>query len=178
MENVQTVFVVVVTIISLISLGWHIFNHLYSYLHIDLSVARDNQGFVTAKTTVENRSHTPKIITNALLLVGPETESPIETMNALGFEVEFTNDILRYELEETTVGPNGRCLIPIGFFYSENIRIADETVSYRVPISVAEIQENDPYSVRFFVSAPKRLHRSTHDCFVLGHHGAAGGPNG
>lgn len=138
-----------------------------SYLHFALRVDLNENGFLSAMTEVENKNITNKPLSNALLLVGPEHESPIETMNQLNFVINYTNDIVKFKIHNAITGPQGRALIPLPFFYSENVRIADEKVSYRAPIDTRYILRGIPYSVRFFISTPERPHRSTHDSFVL-----------
>ncbi len=84
----------------------------------------------------------------------------------------------------------GRILIPLDFFYSENVKIGDEQLTYSVPVQCNSFIVDTPYSIRLFVwnkcrlerfitnnRCPNfvssfmrdkcRLHRSTHDCFVL-----------
>ena len=138
-----------------------------SYLHIGIHVDSVCNGFLTVMTVVENKGLGRKELENALLLIGPENESPLDTMCKIGLPVDSTNDIMKCDIDDIKSGPDGRCLIPIDFYYSENVRIADEKMSYRVPISTRNMRTGVPYSVRFFIYAPGRLHRSTQDCFIL-----------
>lgn len=149
------------------ALFWRVLDLYRSYLHITLRIDLKDDRFLTAKTTVENKSISKKQLSNALLLVGPEHEDPIETMSQLNLAVDYTNDIVKFKICNAITGQKGRSLIPIPFFYSENIQISDEKPSYCVPINTRDIPRGVPYSVRFFISAPERLHRSTHDSFVL-----------
>ena len=158
---------IVAVVISLVALSWRVGDYFKAYLHVHLDVEFDVRGFLTAKTTVENRGLSRKKISNALLLVGPERERPLVTMKALGCQVASTNDIAAFQLSNTVSGPEGRCIIPLDFYYSENVDIADESISYRVPIDTTKIPVDVPYSARFFIVGPRRLHRSTHDCFSL-----------
>ena len=138
-----------------------------SYLHIGIHVDSVYNGFLTVMTVVENKGLGRKELENALLLIGPENESPLDTMSKIGLLVDSTNDIMKYRIGSIIWGPKGRCLIPLDFYYSENVWIADEKVSYRVPIRTRGMKKGKPYSVRFFVGTPGRLHRSTQDCFIL-----------
>ena len=56
-----------------------------SYLHLDLSVNLEEDGSLSALTVVENKSPglVRKTITNAVLLVGPESEGPLATFNCI-----------------------------------------------------------------------------------------------
>ena len=138
-----------------------------SYLQIALRVDLNENRFLSAMAEVENRNISYKELSNALLLVGPEHEDPIGTMRQLGITVYSTNDIAAYDEADTVSGPAGRALIRLPFFYSENVDIADEKVSYRAPINTRDIPRGVPYSIRFFIDTPERLHRTTHDSFVL-----------
>ena len=144
-----------------------------SYLRVHLSVDVLPGNFVTARTTVENPTVKLKNLANALLLIGPGSEDPFDTVQALGYDVNSTIDIAGIKREARRDGPNGRCLVPLPFFFSENIAVADETISYTVPIDTSSMCKGVPYSVRFFVlpklvaKNDRDLHRTTHDCFIL-----------
>ena len=161
------IFKIIGSLAGLVAIIWKIWDSFSHYLHIELTVHFDGQRFI-AKTKVENKSLWPKKISNALLLIGPESEDPIDTFNSItGRQAEFTNHIVKCLFAEPTFGINGRAVIPLAFFYSENIRISDECVTYSAPINTANVLRGVPYSVRFFIADKRRLHRSTHDCFML-----------
>jgi len=126
---------------------------------------------VTALTSVENKANRSKHITYAVLLVAPEGEDPVVSANkiapSIGYadELKFTNDIAKLRLDHPAYA-EGRALIPVRFYYLENIDVGDETLSYRVPIEARRLNSRIPYAVRFFIFAERRLHRSTQDCFV------------
>lgn len=163
---------IVGALLGIFAFGWKVWDIFSSYLYISLSVNVTDNECISALTTVENKSPLAKRIDNAVLLIGPESESPIETFNLIfkhskfDFTVKSTNDIVANRLDGPTYGPDGRVLIPLPFYYSENVAIGDERLSYRSPIDVGAIEAGKPYSVRFFVSTQGRLHRSTHDCFA------------
>lgn len=158
--------------LGIIAFGWKLFDLFRAYLHIHLDLDHCGE-FLLAKATVENKSSLRKRIDNAVLLVGPENENPVETYNRLAPiagsmpTATCTNDITAERLPEPVYDGHGRMLIPLDFFYSENVAIADEHLSYVAPFQTASFQEGVPYAVRFFVWKKKRLHRSTHSCFVL-----------
>lgn len=160
---------VVGSILGVIVFVWKASDFFRGYLHIELTVHLDGQG-LTAKTKVENKSLRRKKVSNARLLVGPESDSPIDTFNLVtGMQAVSTNDIASRELpEERIFGPGGRAVILLPFYYLENIRISDECVTYSAPIPTDGIASGKPYSVRFFLVGEGRLHRSTQDCFTLG----------
>ena len=151
---------------GLSALAWRVIDYIVSYLYIELHVDLRDGNFLTAMTVVENRKSGKRGLDRAALLVGPESEDPRDTMQQMGICVKSANCIVEYS-KEAKCGPGGRCLIPLPFYYSENIAIADEKVSYRMPIETQNIERGVPYSVRFFVRRPRRLHRTTHDCFLL-----------
>jgi hypothetical protein len=76
------------------------------------------------------------------------------------------SDLESFRVSET-VTTRHRAIIPISFYYSENVNIGDETLSYRAPISLKGFDPATPYAVRFFLFAPGRLHRSTQDTFII-----------
>ena len=139
-----------------------------AYLHIEVNADLKYEGFLTVMTVVENKGMGRKKLKNAVLLIGLEDEDPRETVRKIGIPVEYTNDIVKHDpLDGIESGPEGRYLIPLDFYYSENVWIADEKMSYRAPISTQGMKRGVPYSVRFFIGTPGRLHRSTQDCFIL-----------
>jgi hypothetical protein len=151
--------------------AWRLVDEFGAYLRISLKIEASANGWVTVLTCVENRSNRAKDISYALLLVGPESESPLATAALLeatiksGRQLQFTNDLAHLRVE----GPvfvQGRGLIPLPYYFSENVAIGDETLTYRVPIPVDGLSPGTPYSVRFFLFAEGRLHRSTQECFI------------
>jgi hypothetical protein len=58
-------------------------------------------------------------------------------------------------------------LIPVSFYYSESVNIADERIGYVVPVNVAKVPKGVPFAVRFYIFAADHLHRSTEATFVL-----------
>ena len=79
--------------------------------------------------------------------------------------VTTTNEIAAIGLN-APVFRDRRALIPLPFFYSENIAVGDERLSYCAPIDLRNFVADEVYSVRFFVVGNWRLHRSTHAAFV------------
>ncbi|MBI4744866.1 MAG: hypothetical protein HY776_08660 [Actinobacteria bacterium] len=163
---------VVGSVLGILAFGWKVWDSFASYLYIDITVDSDGK-VVSAKTVVENRSGRDKKINNALLLIGPEEESPVDTFNrlskvaTLGMEVRSTNEIAAVQLSAPIYDGEGRAIIPLPFYYSENITIGDERLNYRATLDSDKLNSGRAYSVRFFVWATGRYHRSTHDSFVL-----------
>ncbi|SRR6266404_443746 len=151
--------------------GWRLIDEFGSYLRISVNAEMPKNGWVTILSTVDNKGNRAKSLSYACLLLGPESESPLETATvvakAVGYkgDIRFTNDIQDLR-PEGPVYADGRVLIPLTFFYSENIRIGDQTLTYRAPKDIRRLITELPYAVRLFVFPERRLHRSTQDCFL------------
>lgn len=159
-------------ILGIIAFLWRVRDSFTSYLHVDVKVK--NTGNLTVATAVvENKGLHSKKIDNALFLVGPEDESPINTFNkiseeaGLNVEAKYTNDIASYRTEKNVVCQDGRQLIPLAFFYCENVRVSDERLTYCSPINREKITFDRPYSVRLYIWDATRFHRSNQDCFQI-----------
>ena len=165
-DIIAKVLGVVGGILGAVAFGWKVWDAFQSYLYLDLAVEKPEAGFALAKTTVENKSLSAKRIDYAILLVGPESESPIDTFNSLApalkkDPIRETNDLEDREVDAYLGDSAGRAIVPLPFYYSENVDIADEKVSYTYPLKVASFQRDVPYAVRFFIFGQRRLHRST-----------------
>jgi hypothetical protein len=164
---------VIGAIAGVIALGWKVYDEFGNYIHISIEVEQ-SEGAVSALSTVENKGNRPKKINYAFLLIGPHDESPIETGRKLcerlslasGLPIKYTNHLRHLIANEPTYADGGRALIPLPFFYSENVDIADERLNYRVVLDASQFKAGAAYSVRFYIFNDKRLHRSTHDAFV------------
>jgi hypothetical protein len=164
------------------ALAWRAVDEFSSYLRISLKIEGPKDGWITLLTTVENRGGRKKDLSWAFLLIGPECENPIDTGNILfkecgenilfkecGEEIvlESTNDFFLYSNRiHNRLSSGHRFLIPLTFYYSENIAIGDETLTYRYPLCIDHVPKHTPLSARFFVAGRNRLHRSTHDCTI------------
>ena len=179
-ELITVVSTITTTIFGLIIFVLLLWDRFVRYLRIELRVEIGHPNVVTVMTTVENKGIMKRNLDNAILLIGPENEDPILTVKKIvrselvkkidgtTSKIKHTNDIAEICLPETIIELEGRRLIPIPFYYSENFGIADEKITYRVPIIDTSIfAKGTPYSVRFFIHAKGRLHRTTHDSFVL-----------
>ena len=158
------------SLLGILAFVWKLWDAFSAYLHIRLEVRLEGHGQVNARTTVENKGVFAKRVDNAVILIGPEAESPIDTFNALGVlphPVGSTNEIAAVRAEKAIFEENGRALIPLPFYYSENIAIGDELLNYTAPISTQTFRPGVTYSVRFFLWTSGRYHRSTQDCFAL-----------
>lgn len=138
----------------------------YLYINLELSVV---EGFVLAATIVENKGSQGKKIENAIILVGPEHECLVKTANLLlpDSDIKYTNDLEFVEIDEAKYDDAGRAVIPVTFYFNENVNIADERIGYDVPINTDKVANGVPYAVRFFIFGEKKLHRSTQKTFII-----------
>jgi hypothetical protein len=154
--------------------GWKVYDEFGNYIHISLKVEQ-SQGTLSALATVENKGNRPKRIAYSFLLIGPYGESPVETGRKIadgisfesGFVIKYTNHLRNLAVGEPRYAADGRAIVPLPFFYSEQTNIADEELSYRAIFDRAHFTLGSAYSVRFYIFGKWRLHRSTHDGFVL-----------
>jgi Na+/citrate or Na+/malate symporter len=154
--------------------AWKVYDEFGNYVHISLKVEQSG-GTLSALTTVENKGNRPKSIDYSFLLIGPYAESPVETGRKIansisfgsGFVIKYSNHLKNLTVGEPKYSENGRAIIPLPFFYSEQADIGDEELSYRAILDTTQFTAGDVYSVRFFIFGKRRLHRSTHDAFVL-----------
>lgn len=171
MEMLKDILAVVGALTGTIALGWRVLDEFGSFLRIAVKVELGKGDWATALTTVDNKGTRPKVVSYALLLIGPESKNPIETAKSLARQaeykgrLEYTNDIEQFKVDRPLIA-NDRALIPLQFYYSESVDIADETVTYRTPIDIKNFKCSLPYAVRFFVFGAPRLHRSTQDAFI------------
>ncbi|HML96611.1 MAG TPA: hypothetical protein PKC29_14405 [Thermodesulfobacteriota bacterium] len=167
----KTLIAILGAIPGIVALIWKIRDLRSSYLHISLTIQETHKGTILIKTQVFNKSLKAKVINNALLLISPEDECPVKSFNSLsetsklGKIVKSTNEIAEYCCKSVTYGNNGRTIIPLPFYYSENVRIADENPAYTVSVDNSNFEQGKSYSVRFFLWGENRLHRTTQDCF-------------
>jgi hypothetical protein len=175
--NLGDLFQAAGSLAGVFALLWRIRDEFGSYLRISLKVSPpEDNNWITILSTLDNKGLQRKNLEWACLLIGPETESPIETtkliLNASGIvrEIRYTNDL--FSIKNSCPFPglmfDCRALIPLPFFYSENIAIGDETLTYKSPVNISRFPKHVPISVRLFVFGRGRLHRSTHTCFIVG----------
>ncbi len=144
----------------------HIWEWIAGYVAVSLRIAK-NEGRVVVETSVENTSVWRREIDWAFLIVSPRGKNFLESLKSQTMkELEKTNHLINLKTDEK-ISNNGVDLIPLTFFYREQVRVADEKITY------TEILENPGtgiYDVRFFVfpkSVRYGLHRCTHGAFIV-----------
>ena len=156
------------SLLGILAFFWKVYDTFSSYLYIDLSINCDKK--ISIKTCVTNQSVCKKKIIKAVLLIGPENECPVKTFNTLNskfIKIKYTNEILNYRNNEPVCDGKERAIIPLTFYYSENVKIGDEKLSYTASLDIDKLTKNKAYSVRFFICDSGRLHRSTQELFIL-----------
>ena len=155
---------------GVVALIWRFMDEFGSYLRISIKVEPVSPEWATALTSVENNGNRPKNLSYAFLLVSPESETLKDSAEIIAAEIGFkgrlksTNDF-KFLRAPKPIYAGGCALIPLTFYYLENVDIADEALTYRALIDLRQLREGIPYAVRFFVFGKWRLHRSTHDLF-------------
>ncbi|MEN8722122.1 MAG: hypothetical protein ABF335_04465 [Alphaproteobacteria bacterium] len=157
--------------LGVIAFIWRVRDEVSTFLQIDVKASVDGEGNASVLTTVENKSSFRKYLKNAVLLVGPEAESPIDTFNQIATEYGYgpvgsTNEIAEVDLN-SKLSTNDRVIIPLDFYYSENLAIGDECLTFRAIIPKAKLGSGKSYAVRFFLNPKRGYHRSTHDAFTM-----------
>ena len=161
------------------TLVWKLIDVWKSFLHIGIAIEPMGGSRVKIRTTVENTNSISRRIDAAFLIIGPEDESVHKTVVGLLADTEHSakfgtqNEMVRIVTSivekdyEKIVGAHGRMIVPLTYYYLENVDVADENLSYEqmVPIESFPI---GTYSVRFYVEARRRLHRVVHAAFEVG----------
>jgi hypothetical protein len=160
-------------ILGIIAFVWKVRDLYQSYVAITLSVERDDLGHFSARVTVENRGLQAKAVSNALLLICPEHANPINVYNAILSDLGSTDRIRSLRGIAVNVVPSpiyskiGTAVIPLPFFYTEQRTVLDECRTYRASIDITKLTEGIRYCVYFLLWGAGRIHRMTHDSFVV-----------
>lgn len=145
------------------------------YLDLMIETKYDNQYF-SLKTQVINKSGDNKEIDFSFILITKQQDDIIEKIQSiknylkLDFSMPYSNDFNKLKnyitkpiFIENTIG-----IIPLEFYYSENIRIGNENPSYTFSFNRSELDlTNGIYSARFFIYPKNGYHRSTVDSLIL-----------
>jgi len=162
--------------------AWTVLQIVYRHLQPAIEVTAHGEGQITVRTSVENKLPWGKRIAYAFLLVGPEDEPPESTATAIAKEaglnyerLKTTNDLILFRtagakkegIHNSITDGGGRWLIPLPYYYWEQVSVGDEKLTYRSSIDYSGLQPGKLYSVRFYVFSRCRLHRSVQDLLVL-----------
>jgi len=159
-------------ILGIIAFFWKLKDSYESYVNLDVIVNEENNKYISVKVGIQNHSPRRKKISNAVLLIAPEKDNPIEVFNQL-LENDDSNKIISTlgiavnRIESPILGEGGRAIIPLPFFYIEQEEIGDEYITYRTNVSTESLEKMEPYSVRFYVWTPGKMYRASQDSFIL-----------
>jgi len=167
MQNLINILTIIGGGLGIIAFVWNVIDTYRSFLRLTVEV-KNIEPQILIKTIISNNSKRPKELTKTFLLVSPEGENPVETINHLfpTIAAKYTNDICRIE-ERTDIYKKNRAFIPLSFFSYEQVRIGDEEISYTSSIKIDNFEKSKTFSVRFYVFAENRYHRLTQDLLVL-----------
>jgi hypothetical protein len=159
------------------TLLWRLWDVWKAFLHITVTVEPMQGARVKIRTVVENTNTIARKIDAAFLIVGPENEGVDVTVDNLlsmskqSAKIDTLNDMVQTIASIVIKNPvklvgEGRMIIPLAYYYDENVDVADENLSYEQTISIGDFPRGT-YSVRFYVEARPRLHRVVHAAFEV-----------
>jgi hypothetical protein len=114
-----------------------------------------------------------KKISNAFVIITPENSGLLDAgrriSQHIGNEkkVYYTNHFEHLESEEPIYIDRSIAFIPLSFYYSENIAIGDEKLTYCCSVDKTMLNPGR-YSVRFYIFSKGRYHRSTQNLLTIG----------
>jgi hypothetical protein len=157
---------------GLITFTWKIFEEYNSFIRIKIEVKKDNNNH-SVLTEVENTNKIiRKHLNNAFIIVSPENSDILAVGQRIASKldtsltIEQTNQFESLNSNDIVYIDSEIMFIPLDFYFSENVAIGDEKMTYRCSIRSNSLN-NGSYSARFFVYASGRLHRSTQDLFFI-----------
>lgn len=164
---------------GLITFLWKVFEEVNTYLFIKVEVKTTDNN-LSIFTQIENKNRLlSKKITHAFIIISHEDFDIVEAGHRIAAKaniadkIKHSDDFLVFPKDKSYNIDNHILFTPLPFYYSENISIADEILTYNIPINVKAL-ENGIYSVRFFLFGEdnwfyRRLHRSTQDLLYVNH---------
>ena len=158
---------------GLAALGFKIYEELIGYLKIKVQVDSKDKIY-SILTEIENTSKwSKKKIDNAFLIISPENTNLIDTGVKIAKQLKLdeeniinTNDFEKLNGKQSVYLDSQIAFIPLDFYYSENIAIGDEKLTYRCSVDKTKLKSGN-YSVRFYIYGEKRYHRSTQDLLTI-----------
>src|SRR4029077_17023815 len=79
---------------GLIALAWGVFGEFGTYLRKTVAVSPVSHAVVFVRSVVDNKGNRPKYVSYAFLLLGPESEGPIETANRLAPQTGIADKVV------------------------------------------------------------------------------------
>jgi len=173
--NIIEILKIVGGLAGIIALTWKVFEEFKVFLRIKVETQNENNKY-TVLTEIENTSRFfNKKINNAFVIASKEDADLIEIGKKIGenlnvnAEINCTNDFEEFQSDRALYIDKEIAFIPLEFYYSENIGIGDEKLTYRCSIDNSNFESGN-YSVRFFIYGNKKYHRSTQDLIIIEQH--------
>lgn len=148
-------------------------NSRKDFLDLEISVQSIND-YVEIKTQVFNKSGENKEIDFAFLIISEQDSNFLKTINTLTnnqFDLTYTNDLVNIKeyVDKNGIYSNDIEIIPLSFYYNENVRIGNESPAYTHIFNPDRFTKNKLYSVRFFIFPENNnhYHRSSCGAFKL-----------
>ena len=166
---------VLVTITGFLLATYSIKSSYEKYLILSVMTKKEGD-FIHIITKIENNTEIPKDLNFAFLFISKQNKNPIEMMNSLVIgkpkPFNYTNDFIKLKGNcESIIENENAIYIPLSFYYSENIKIGDESPTYSHVIDCNNtVLLNDVYTVRFYVFPENGYHRSTCASFGINNH--------
>lgn len=132
-------------------------------LELGLTIQK-KQNLIIFKTTVKNKAKKNIAISNAILILTPHNEDFLKTINRDYHKCYKCTNELKDLKSENATSSNTSFIIDLDYFYSENIRVGNETLVYEKPLLNKE-KSIKVWDVRFLVFTKEGLHRSVHSIF-------------
>jgi hypothetical protein len=143
-----------------------------TYLRLSLKLEEPVDGVLVAHTKIDNVVVRVKKLTAVYLLLGPEEEDPMDTVNILLTQrVSIRRGCCPIALRDYFPLGNmvdtcqRRRLVPLPYYTVENINIADELLTYSKSIDVSSLPAGC-YAVRMYVYGEERLYRVVQTIFT------------
>lgn len=159
-------------VLGIVAFFWRVRDASLSYVSLGVEAGKKSGDLMSVRVSIQSNSPKKKIIQNAVLLVSPENENPIDSFNKIlcndaSNNIFSTRGIAVNRLGSSVYGEDGRAIVPLPFFYKEHEPIGDEYISYRTHIDISNINREVPYSVRFYIWGAGQPHRSSQDSFII-----------
>ena len=147
---------------------------LENYLDLELNVTQ-NLSYYSIKTRVLNKSGVDKRIFYAFVLLTKQDDNIIAKINSLlKTDFLYTNDFVKLNKligHNIIINPD-TAIIPLPFYYSENVSIGNESPQYTFTFDNNNLKlKKGIYSVRFYIfpglDELHQLHRSTVDSLII-----------
>jgi cell division protein FtsL len=144
---------------------------------LDLIIATKTlDEYNSIKTQVVNKSGEDKEIDYSFLLITKQEDNIIQTLQTaieyfnLNLKINSTNDFnkIKNDILEPSFINNSIGIVPLEFYFSENIGIGNENPCYTYSFNNDKIKlQEGIYSVRFFIYPKEGYHRSTVESLII-----------